>query len=272
MARPEKIAVVDEIADKIQKTQSLYLTDFTGLDVEAINDLRRILRENAVEYRVVKNTLARLAAEKAGREDLKPHLLGPTAIAFGYEDPVLPARLLSKFAQKTGKPSVRAILFEGQLFGHEALDQIKQLRPRDEMIAQLLGGLQAPISRTAMVLSGILRGVVIVLDAIAKSKEEAGEQPEAEKPLEAQEETKEQEKVEAKEERAEAKEEDKETAEETASTEEKAESDSREDQSSAESGAESTEAPAEPPEDKPTDGESADGGKTESSEETKKEE
>ena len=137
MARPEKVAVVDEIAEKIKRTQSLFLTDFTGLDVEAINELRRLLRENAVEYRVVKNTLARLAADQAGREDLKPFLVGPTAMAFGFEDPVLPAKLLSRFAQKTGKPSVKAILFEGQLFGQETMDRLKVLPSHEELLARL---------------------------------------------------------------------------------------------------------------------------------------
>ena len=77
MPRPEKVAVVDEIAEKMERTQSLFLTDFTGLDVEAINELRRLLRENDVEYRVVKNTLARLAADKAGPVSYT-HLTLPT--------------------------------------------------------------------------------------------------------------------------------------------------------------------------------------------------
>jgi large subunit ribosomal protein L10 len=171
MPRPEKVAVVDEIAEKMERTQSLFLTDFTGLDVEAINELRRLLRENDVEYRVVKNTLARLAADKAGREDLKPYLIGPTAMAFGYQDPVLPARLIGQFAQKTGKPEVKVILFEGQLLEKEALDRLKSLPSREQLLAQLLGGLNSPITGLVMVLKGLLREVVGLVDAIAKSKE-----------------------------------------------------------------------------------------------------
>jgi large subunit ribosomal protein L10 len=186
MARPEKVAIVDEIADKIQRTQGLYLTDYSGLDVESINELRRLLRENAVEYRVVKNTLSRLAAEKVGRDDLKPHLTGPIALAFGYDDPVLPAKLLSDFAQKTGKPQVKAILFEGQLFGQEAMDQLKTLRPRDELLALMLSTLKAPFSRTVTVLGGLLRNLVSVLDAVAKARAgtETSAEPDAEEPTE----------------------------------------------------------------------------------------
>jgi large subunit ribosomal protein L10 len=178
MARPEKVAVVDEIAEKIERTQSLFLTDFSGLDVETISELRRLLRESAVEFKVVKNTLARLAAVKAGREDLKPYLTGPTAMAFGYEDPILPARLLSSFAQKTGKPSVKAVLFEGQLLGQGAMDRLKTLAPREEILARMVTGLKAPLFQTVMVLSGLLRSCVIVLDAIARKRgEEEGKGP-----------------------------------------------------------------------------------------------
>jgi large subunit ribosomal protein L10 len=172
MPRPEKVAVVDEIAEKMERTQSLYLTDFTGLDVEAINELRRLLRENDVEYRVVKNTLARLAADKVGRQDLKPYLVGPTAMAFGYDDPVLPARLLGQFAQKTGRPEVKAILFEGQILEKEALDRLKNLPSRQQLLAQILGGLNSPMAGLAMVLKGLLRELVGLVDAIAKSRSE----------------------------------------------------------------------------------------------------
>jgi large subunit ribosomal protein L10 len=170
MARPEKVTAVDEIAEKIERTLSLYLTDFSGLDVEAINELRRLLRENSVEYRVVKNTLARRAADKVHREDLKPYLVGPTAIAFGYEDPVLPARLLSQFAQKTGKPQVKAVLFEGQLYQKDVMDRLKFLPSREDLLAKILGGLKSPMTQTVMVFKGMLRNLVGVLDAIANEK------------------------------------------------------------------------------------------------------
>jgi len=172
MPRPEKVAVVDEIAEKMERTQSLYLTDFTGLDVEAINELRRLLRENDVEYRVVKNTLARLAADKVGRQDLIPYLVGPTAMAFGYQDPVLPARLIGQFAQKTGKPEVKVILFEGQILEKEALNRLKNLPSREQLLAQVLGAMNSPVTGLAMVLKAVLRELVGVVDAIVKSRDD----------------------------------------------------------------------------------------------------
>jgi large subunit ribosomal protein L10 len=173
MARPEKVAVVDEIAEKIKRTQSLFLTDFTGLDVESINELRRLLRENSVEYLVVKNTLASLAVDKAGYEGLKPYLIGPTAMAFGFQDPALPAKLLSRFAQKTGKPSVKAILFEGQLFEQEAMGRLKNLPSREELLTQMVSGMKAPITHTVMVLAGLLRNFVSLIEAISRKKGES---------------------------------------------------------------------------------------------------
>lgn len=172
MARPEKVAVVDEIAEKIKRTQSLYLTDFTGLDVESINELRLILREKSVEYLVVKNTLASLAVDKAGYGGLKPYLIGPTAIAFGFEDPALPAKLLSRFAQKTGKPSVKAILFEGQLFEKDAMDRLKNIPSHEELLTQMVSSIKAPITQTVMVLANLLRNFVGLIEAISKKKGE----------------------------------------------------------------------------------------------------
>jgi large subunit ribosomal protein L10 len=170
MARPEKVSIVDEIAEKIERTQSLFLTDFSGLDVESINELRRLLRENAVEYRVVKNTLARLAVDKAGREDLKPFLVGPTAMAFGFEDPILPAKLLSQFAQKTGKPSVKAILFENQVYGQETMDRLKTLPSHEELLSKAVSGLKAPITQVVLVLGSLLRNLLGLLEAISQAK------------------------------------------------------------------------------------------------------
>jgi len=175
MARSEKMAVVDEIAKKIERAQSLYLTDFSGLDVESINELRRLLRQNSIEYRVVKNTLARLAAVKAGRDDLKPYLVGPTALAFGYHDPILPAKILSRFAAKNGKPEVKAILFEGQIFEKQALERLVALPSRDELIARMLGGLKSPLAQTVMVLKGLLRNLVAALNALSQKRAEAGD-------------------------------------------------------------------------------------------------
>jgi large subunit ribosomal protein L10 len=118
-----------------------------------------------------------LAADKVGREDLKPYLVGPTALAFGYEDPVLPARLIGQFAQKMGKPEVKIILFQGQLLEREALDRLKNLPSREQLLSQIMGSLNSPMNGLVMVLKGLLRELVGLVDAIAKLKEGEEERP-----------------------------------------------------------------------------------------------
>ena len=107
MARPEKEALVQEIAEKLSSSKSVVVTDYKGLDVAKITELRKKLREAGVEYKVIKNTLARIAAKKAEMEDLNELFVGPTAIAFGLEDAVAPAKILVDFAKEHDELEIR---------------------------------------------------------------------------------------------------------------------------------------------------------------------
>ena len=98
MARPEKKAVVAELKDKLERSRAAVLTDYRGLNVAAMTELRRRMREAEIDYKVVKNTLTRFAARELGVEELEEYLVGPTAIAFSSEDPVLPAKISVDFA------------------------------------------------------------------------------------------------------------------------------------------------------------------------------
>ncbi|MFQ5705809.1 MAG: 50S ribosomal protein L10 [bacterium] len=171
MARPEKVAVVEEVASKIKDAKSVFLTDFTGLNVEEINKLRRSFRAASVEYRVVKNTLARLSCKAAGHEELVEYLEGPTALAFGESDPVTPAKVITEFARKTDKPKIKACLFEGVLVGTDRMGEIASLPSKNELIAKLLGTMNAPLTGLAVSLSGILRNLAYALQAVKKQKE-----------------------------------------------------------------------------------------------------
>ena len=115
MARPEKVAVVNEVYEKLTKAQSVVLVDFRGLTVQEATELRKKLREAGVELKVTKNTLTRLAAEKADLKDLHAYLEGPTALAFGYEDPVSPAKILSDFAKDHKKLELKGGVLEGRV-------------------------------------------------------------------------------------------------------------------------------------------------------------
>lgn len=173
MPRPEKVAAVEALAEKLKNAKSVFLTDFTGLNVEEMNRLRKSCRGAMVEYKVVKNTLARLSAKSAGYEDLLPYLEGPTAFAFGLEDPSAPAKVITDFAKTLDKPKIKACIFEGVLIGTDRIEEIINLPTRDELLAKLLGNLNAPLFGLASVLSGLLRNFVYALQAVKDKKEQS---------------------------------------------------------------------------------------------------
>ncbi|NLW60596.1 MAG: 50S ribosomal protein L10 [Firmicutes bacterium] len=172
MARPEKVAVVNEVYEKLTKAQSVVLVDFRGLTVQEVTELRKKLREAGVELRVVKNTLTRLAAEKADLKDLHAYLEGPTALAFGYDDPVSPAKILSEFAKDHKNLELKGGVLEGKVIDQAMVAALAELPTREVLLGQLAGLLQAPIRNLVYVLSAPIRNTVYVLDAVRRQKEE----------------------------------------------------------------------------------------------------
>jgi large subunit ribosomal protein L10 len=171
--RPGKAESVEAITKKFSAAKSIFLTDYSGLTVEAITQLRRDLRKSKVEYLVVKNTLARISARNAGYEAIVPHLDGPTAVALGMDDPVAPARVIANFVKgDRDKPKIKACLLEGQLYEGAQAIELAKLPSRNELIAKLLGSMNAPLSGMAQVLSGVLRNFVYALNAVAEKKKE----------------------------------------------------------------------------------------------------
>lgn len=168
--RPEKQEAVTQIAAKLSSAKSVFLTDYSGLTVEAITNLRRNLRKSQVEFQVSKNTLARIAAQEVGFKDLVPHLEGPTALAYGMGDPTAPAKVLTEFLKTNEKPKVKAIIFEGKYFDAKSMAEIATLPSREMLLARLLGSLNAPITGLASSLSGIIRKLAYALNAVAESK------------------------------------------------------------------------------------------------------
>ena len=173
MPRPEKVAAVDELAEKLQKGQGIILTDYRGLTVKDMTELRSELRKVGVEFKVVKNTLTLLAAQKVEIEGLEPVLEGPTAIAIGYDDPVVAAKTISEFAKKNDKLQVKAGILTGKVIDAEGVKALADLPSREQLLAQVLRGMQGPISGFVNVLHGTLRNLVYVLEAVRKQKEEA---------------------------------------------------------------------------------------------------
>lgn len=173
MARPEKEATVAEVKSLFERAKAIVLTDYRGLNVGELTELRKKLRDAGVDYKVVKNTLAILAARAAKITGLEPHLTGPTAMAFGYDDPVLPARILAGFAREHKNLELKAGLLEGKVIGGSEVKSLAELPSREQILAMVAGMLQAPLRNMASVLAGPLRNLVYGLEALRKQR--AGE-------------------------------------------------------------------------------------------------
>lgn len=174
MPRPEKVKEVEELADRLSRSSIAIVTDYRGLTVSDMVTFRGRLREAGVEYRVSKNTLTRFAAEKSGREAIVPDLVGPTAIAFAYDDPQPAAKIISDFVRSSRILQVRGALLGNRRIGPESVTQLAELPGRDTLIAQAIGGIKSPIAGLVNTLNGVLSGVVGVLDARRRQLEEGG--------------------------------------------------------------------------------------------------
>lgn len=171
MKRSEKEQIIAEIKEMIQKAKGMYFANFTGITVEQITELRREFRKSDIEYRVVKNTLARKALESiTGYDKVIPNLVGHTGIAFGYSDPVAPAKIIKKFRDKHQKMDVKVCVIEHQVFEGKQLDEVAKLLSRTEIISGILGSIQSPISGVVGAINAVARDLVSVIDAIEKKK------------------------------------------------------------------------------------------------------
>lgn len=178
--RPEKVAEVERLQKVIEESRGVFLTDFRGINVERMNDLRSRFREKGVEYRIVKNSLLRRAAEGAGLSDWIADLEGPTAIAVGIEDPVAPAKVIRSFREEF-KREADYLTFKGGLLAGEIIDEavftrLATLPDRDELVSRLLYLLTYPMRGLVTVLSGVPRGLVYALEDLRRKRaEESGE-------------------------------------------------------------------------------------------------
>lgn len=173
MARPEKEAAVELLAREFGEAQGIYLADFTGLTVEAVEQLRSQLYAEGITYRVVKNTLAKRAAGEANCADLGPFFKGPTAVAVSATDPVAPARVLTKFIKQHEKPTLKAGFVDGRLLRATDVQNVAALPPKEVLYAQFLGALQSPMSKVLFALNGVAGNLVRALSEIQKKKEGA---------------------------------------------------------------------------------------------------
>jgi len=166
-----KKQVVAEIRDRLQKVQGAVLTDYRGLNVAEATELRNKLREVGVEFKVLKNTLVRIAARDIGLEGLDPYLEGPTAIAFGNDDPVAPAKILAEFAKAHKALEIKGGILANKVIDMEGVKALADLPPREVLLAKVLGAMQSPMYGFAGAMQGLLRNFVYALNAIREKKE-----------------------------------------------------------------------------------------------------
>ena len=172
--KEQKAEQVEVLTEKLRKAKVALLTDYRGLTVTQLQDLRGRLRGGDVEYRVVKNTLARRAAEAAGVPDLQPELDGPVAIAFGYDDLSLPSKLINDWVRATRlKLDVKGGLVEGRVFSPDQVKQLAELPSRETLISQLAGTIQSPIAQLAGALQTPLSTLAGALESYQKKLEAA---------------------------------------------------------------------------------------------------
>ena len=173
MRKEEKQQIAEDLRDRFSKVAILVLTDYKGLDVKAMNDLRRRLRSEEIEYQVVKNTLLIRASEDNDIALIKDYFKGPSAIALSYDDPIAPAKVLSQFAKENNKLEIKAGVMNGQVLDANAIKALAKLPSREVLLGQLLSALNAVPTSFVRTIAEIPRGFVSVLAAIRDQKEAA---------------------------------------------------------------------------------------------------
>jgi large subunit ribosomal protein L10 len=171
MPKPEKVESLSEIKKFLQDAKSVFVTDYTGLNVDDITKLRKSLREKSVKYLVAKNTIMRIAAKETGYESIVEYLTGQTALAFGFDDPSIPAKILHTAFKAKEKPIIRAFVVDKKAFSGKEIVRLADLPTREVLLSQIVMAVEAPISAVIMSIDGVFQELVGTVDALAKAKE-----------------------------------------------------------------------------------------------------
>ena len=170
MPNKKNIQQVEELTKKLDQAKAVYFTDYLGLDVRSLTQLRSEFFNNSVEYYVAKNTLVKIAAENNKIEGLNEFLTGPTAMAISYDEPTAPAKIIKEFAKKFEKPTVKGMLFDGEVLDGSKFNRIADMPSREQLIATLAASLQSPMVKLAVVLNATMQNFVSVLNNLKEKK------------------------------------------------------------------------------------------------------
>lgn len=171
MKLEKKKEITDRIHEKFSRASIVILTDYKGMDVASLTDLRRRLREAGVEYKVVKNTLLRRASEGTDVEPLKERFTGPSAVAISYTDPVAPAKVLTEFAKTNDKLEIRSGVIRGRILEPAGIKALSVLPSREVLLAQVLSVMNAVPTSFVRVLSAVPQKFLYLLQARKTQKE-----------------------------------------------------------------------------------------------------
>jgi large subunit ribosomal protein L10 len=166
MSKTERQATVETLAELLKGSPNVFVTDFSGLNVLRMTELRRRLRGAGVEYVVVKNTLAQRAFAANGVHALDEHLAGPTGLVLSGTDAMAGAKVLSDFAREFEKPAIKIGLIDGRPVTADQVKRLASLPSREVLLSQLAGAMQAPVAQLAGVLNGMLYQMVGALEAL----------------------------------------------------------------------------------------------------------
>jgi len=171
MNRNEKTEVISEVKEMIENSSAIYLTDYSGINVEDVSNLRNQFRNEGVRYKVYKNTLFKRALEESGKYDkLADHLIGMTSFAFASENLVAPAKIIKKYFDDDKKLSLKACYIEDEYFDGDQLKTLAALPSKDELIAGIMASLDSPASGIVGSINAVMRDLVSVIDEVAKTK------------------------------------------------------------------------------------------------------
>lgn len=175
MNKEQKAESVKEIKELIESSEAMYFTDFAGLTVEDVNELRKEFFKSDLKYKVVKNTLTSRALSESEKysshiEKLNEILHGPTGIVFAYKNPVAPAKILKKFADKIDKPKLKIAIVENEVYDSKQLNALASLPSKEEIVSSILGSLDSPASGIVGAINATMRDLFSVIEEVGKKK------------------------------------------------------------------------------------------------------
>jgi len=170
MPTPEKIKAVEDFSKQLEEHKNVIVTDYRGLTVEEMNDLRNQLREKGVIYQVVKNNLIKIALKNAQINGLDEYLFGPSAIAFSKDDPISPSKIIVDFAKKQEKLRVKGGYSDGKVINQSDIKAFSQLPSKEILLTRLVAGLMRPLNQLTNVVNGPIRKLAIALQEVSQQK------------------------------------------------------------------------------------------------------